>query len=220
MRLDVPRDGIAAQTGFGADADHEAEPGRAAVGRGLGENDLLRSRAVCQRVVQTLPVVAAALDEGREFFELLAADGRLHIGHLQIVAEVAVNVLVVVAPGQLPELTVKAVSATVVVSAGANAVPSPIAEAEDQAVQQGIVGIDAAALAHGHVVRRVEAAGADVPPRARVAGLAVNGVLAAQRIAVVLHQPQPVLPAKFPDRFQVKGIAQTVRDHHGLGLRA
>ena len=44
--------------------------------------------------------MAAALDKAGELFQLFAADGGLHIGHFQVIAKVAVNVLVVIACGQ------------------------------------------------------------------------------------------------------------------------
>ena len=162
--------------------------------------------------------MAAALNKRGELLQLLAADGGLHVGDLEVIAKVAVDVLVVVALGQLAELTVKAVAAEVILAGGADAVAAPVAEGEDQAVQQRVVGVNAAALAHCHVVRRVEAGRADVAPGTGKAGLAVDGVLGAQRVAVVLDQPQVVGVTERLDGGQVKRIAQRVGDHDSLRL--
>ena len=72
---------------------------------------------------------------------LLAADGGLHVGDLEVIAKVAVDGLVVGALGQLAELAVKAVAAEVILTGGADAVTAPVAEGEDQAVQQRVVGV-------------------------------------------------------------------------------
>ena len=164
--------------------------------------------------------MAAALNEARELLQLLTADSRLHIGDLQVVAKVAVYILMIIPLGQLAELTVEAVMAEVVLSGGADAVPAPVPVAQDQPVQLGIVGVDTAALPHGHVVGRIEAGGADVAPGAGIAGLTVDGVLGAQGVAVVLHQPQLVLVAERLHFLQVKGVSQGMGDHHRLGLIA
>lgn len=69
--------------------------------------------------------MAAALDESGEFFQLFAADGRLHIRHFQIVTEMAVNVLMVVAFGKLAELPVEAMPAEIVPARGTDAIAPP-----------------------------------------------------------------------------------------------
>ena len=162
--------------------------------------------------------MAAALDKAGELFQLFAADGGLHIGHFQVIAKVAVNVLVVIACGQFAILTVKAVAAEVIMAGRADAVAAPVAVALDQAVQQRAVCIHAAALAHRHVVRRVEAGGADIAPGSGKAGFAVDGVLGAQGIAVILHQPEVMGIAEGFDGGQVKRVAQGMGDHDCLGL--
>ena len=87
-------------------------------------------------------------------------------------------------------------------------------------MQLRIIGIDTAAFAHGHVVRWIEAAGTNVAPSAGKASLPANGVLTAQRVTVVLHQPQTVLVAEHLDLRQVEGVAQRVCHHNSLGLFA
>ena len=128
----------------------------------------------------------------------------------------AVDILMIVAPGQLPELAVKAMAAEVVVAGGANAVTAPVPIGQDQPVQLRAVGINAAALAHGHMVRRIKAGRADVAPCAGIPGFPVYGIAASQRVAVILHQPEPVPVAESPHGGQIKGIAQRVGDHDRL----
>ena len=133
-----------------------------------------------------------------------------------------VDVLVVVTQGQLAVLAVKAVVAGIVLPRGADAVPAPVPEGVDDLVEQRVVRVHRAALAHGHMVGRVEAGGADVAHRAgelcHLFAVHVQGVAASQGVAVVLHQPQVVFVAKCLHRSQIVGIAQGVSDHHGLGF--
>ena len=77
--------------------------------------------------MQPLPVVAATFNKGREFLQLLTADGRLHICDLQVIAEMTVYIFVIIALGQFTELTVKAMSAEIVLTGGADAIAAPIA---------------------------------------------------------------------------------------------
>ena len=60
-----------------------------------------------ERLEQPSVIVLPRGDEVVESLELGAADGRLHVGGLQVVAEVAVDVLVVVAVRQAAELLAK-----------------------------------------------------------------------------------------------------------------
>ena len=107
---------VAIQTAALLHGDQETEPGGTAVRRSFRQDQL-----VCHRLqgsTQTVPVVTAALNEAGELFQLLTADSCLHIRDLQIVAEVTVHILVVVALGQLAILTVKAVLAEIVLTGG------------------------------------------------------------------------------------------------------
>ena len=127
--LDIAGYRIAVQTAFGTHGNQETEPGRTAVLGRFRQNYL-----VCngfQSLAQAVPVVAAALDEVGELLQLFAADGSLHIGDLQIVAEVAVDILVVIACGQLAVLPVKTVTAEIILTGGADAVTTPVTVAEN-----------------------------------------------------------------------------------------
>ena len=68
----------------------------------------------------------------------------------------------VVTERKLPELSVKALAAGVVAAGWAPAVAPPVAKRFNEAFQGGVVRIDGSALAHGNVVGRVEAGGAQV----------------------------------------------------------
>ena len=163
-------------------------------------------------------VVSSALCKIRHLLQLGTADGRLHVRRLQVVAEVGIDILVVVACRQLAVLAVKAMAAGVVLSGRAHAVPAPVPEGPDDAVKERIVSIDRAALAHGHVMGRVKAGGTDITDGSGEFLLPVQLVGAAERIAVVLHQPQAVLSAESQNPGQVEGIAQRMGNHHCLCL--
>ena len=124
----------------------------------------------------------------------------------------------VIAPRKFAVLPVEAVLTDVVNAGGAAAISAPIAHGAEYVVQDHVLRVDRAALAHGHVVRRVKARGADIAYGACEAGLAVQGISAAERIAVVLDEPKPVRVTESLHRLQVKGVAERVRNHHGLGL--
>ena len=85
-------------------------------------------------------VALARRDEALEARQLGAADGRLHVGGLEVVAEVAVDVLVVVAVGQGAELLAEALAAGVVLAARAVAVAAPVADGAGDAGQLVVVG--------------------------------------------------------------------------------
>ncbi len=116
---------------------------------------------------ESFPVSLAGLDEGGEFFELLTADGGLRVERLEVVAEVAVDVFVVVAFRQLAKLPAEAFAASVVFAGGAPAVAAPIAETLSVGFKRWVLDdIYSAPLAHREVVWRVEGLGGNVAPDA------------------------------------------------------
>ena len=98
----------------------------------------------------------------------------------------------------------------------ANAVAAPIAIRKNQTVEQRIVCIHATTLAHGHVVRRIEAAGADIAPSAGITGLSIDGIGCTQGIAVILYQPEVVLLTERLNTCQIKRISQCMSNHDRL----
>ena len=71
---------------------------------------------ILQALTQCAEIGAAFLDEPGQFLQLRDADRRLHVGQLQVVADVRVGVFVVVAAGQFAELPVEAFAAGVVLA--------------------------------------------------------------------------------------------------------
>ena len=171
--------------------------------------------AVFETFFQESEVVLARLDELGGFLQLGQAAGGLHVGDLEVVAQVAVGVFVVVTVGQVPQLLAKTFAAGVVLAGLAITVPAPVTKALGDGFEIVVVGEHRTTFAHGDVVRRVKAQGADVAKGAD--HLATVG--GAQRIAAVFDQPQVVLLAQGSDHVQAERVAQAVRQHDGLGLR-
>lgn len=186
------------------------------------------------------PILFTRLDEGIEFLELLATNRGLRVERLQVVAEVTVNVFVVVALGELAELPAEALVAGVVLARGAPAVAAPVAETLGVGLERRATDdVDGAALAHREVVGGVKRLRGDVAPSAGetrnvgAVGRDAGGVFrdakglgagnghrvgAAEGVTVVLDKPEVVPAAKFQHGAEVKGVAQRMGDHHGLSL--
>ena len=124
-----------------------------------GSEKAIRVRA--QRLQKSRVVLFARRDEPIQACKLCAADGRLHVGRLEVVAEVAVHVLVVVAVRQTAELLAEAFAAGVVLPAGAVAVTAPVTDRPGDAGQLLVVGEHHPALARRDVMRRVEGQGGE-----------------------------------------------------------
>ena len=89
------------------------------------------------------------------------------IERLEVVAEVTVDVFVIVALGQLAELPAEALAAGVVFAGGAPAVATPVAEALGVGFERWVLDdIHGAPLAHREVMRWIEGLGGDVAPDA------------------------------------------------------
>src|SRR5699024_5251854 len=123
---------VPVKAAFGADGDEEAEPRGVAALSGLRQDYSILY--ALKRTMQSCPIVAAAPDERREFFELFAPYCRLHIRNFKVIAEVAVYIFVVVPCGQFAVLTVEAVAAEIVAPRRADAVPAPIPVGENEPV--------------------------------------------------------------------------------------
>jgi hypothetical protein len=67
------------------DRDREAEPARIGIRSRLRKDEKIRE--VLKPLVKVLEVLAPAADEFRELCELRDADSRLHVGELQVVAD-------------------------------------------------------------------------------------------------------------------------------------
>ena len=124
----------------------------------------------------------------------------------------------IVSQRKLTKLSVKAVTAHVVPSRWADAVPAPVAEGPDNLVQHRIIRINSPALSHRHMVRRIEAGGTDIADGTGQPLLAVNGISGSQSVAVVLHQPQIMAVTECFYGRQIEGVAQRMSNHHGFCL--
>ena len=130
-----------------------------------------------------------------------------------------VHILMVIPFRQFPKLTRESHLARVIHTPYAPAVASPVAERTHNLIQQRIIGVHSTTLTHRHVMRRIKTTRADMPPRTRFLRYSVNRVLRAQRVAVVLNQPQVMLLAECLHSLQVKRITQRMRQHHSLHFR-
>jgi len=207
--------------------DHEeAEPTRLAVGRGFDKLPVVFQTS--QELAQQSPVAPAGRDEGRQLRELNPADRGLDVGGLQVVPDVAVHVLVVVAFGEglvgvvsgLARLggpvPLEPLAAGVVLAAVARAVAAPVAEARGGELEPRVGGVHRAALAHGDVMGWVEAGRTEM---AEGPGESAP-IEAPESIAVVLDQVEVVRPAELPDGIEIERVAQGMGEHDGPRLVA
>src|SRR5687768_3306752 len=142
----------------------ETEPARLAVLRRAREDEHVGQLG--EAIVQPLPVVPAALNEAWKLLEPRDADGGLHVGRLQVVADVRVDVLVVVSVRQVAELPVEPLAARVLLPRLAPAVTSPVSKRLEDRLHLRRVREHTPALPHRDVVRGIEAHGGEVPERA------------------------------------------------------
>ena len=198
----------------GPHRERKAKPAGVRPGRRVGEHEHVFERLEAR--AEPSEVFPAGRDEAVELVELGHAHGRLHVGELQVVADVGIDVFVVVAVWKVAKLPVEPLAAGVVVARLAPAVAAPVAEALHEFFELRRIGEHDAALAHRHVVGRIEAA------RGHVAELTdvFPCKLGAERVAAVLHEPEVMPPAEVGDRGTVERIAERVGEHHGPRLVA
>ena len=114
---------------------------------------------------QIFPIAFSCLDKGRELLELLATNRSLDIQRLQVVAEVAVYVFMIVSPRQLAELPIEALVARVVPARGTPAVPAPIAEAFRISLERRSGdNVDCTAFTQRQVMRRIKRLRREIAP--------------------------------------------------------
>src|SRR5208337_4477813 len=107
----------------------------------------------------------------------------------QVVADVRVDVLVVVAVRQASPLPAKAFTAGVFPAGGAPAVAAPVPERFNQRAQQSLVRQHATTFTHGDVVRRIEADGGEIAESPDF----LSAIGGAECVAAVFDQPQAML---------------------------
>ena len=117
--------------------------GRTAMGKpnqlgselGVASGRMKTSSQPRQALLQQCEIAPARCNKAGQLLQLRHAHRGLHIGEFQVVADVRVGVLVIVAAGQLAELPVETLAAGVVLAGFAPAVAAPVAEGFDQRFQ-------------------------------------------------------------------------------------
>ena len=204
----------AAEPGVGPDGDGEPEPARLGAGRRLGQDEHVG--VLGQRLAQEGVVLAPGGDEVGQPVELGEADRRLHVGRLQVVPDVRVDVLVVGAVRERAVLAREAQAARVLGAGPAPAVPAPVAERFDELPKHGPLHEHGAALAERDLVGGVERERRQVAECADGTAVPVRS----ERVAAVLDQPQVVPLAERRDGVEVERVAERVGDHDGAGADA
>ena len=102
---------VAGKTGLIFHCDDITEPGGIGILRGPGKDETVF--VGFQNLGEFPEILFAPGDELLEFLELGAADGGLHVRHLEVIADVAVNVFMVIAEGQGAKLLAEAFPAGV-----------------------------------------------------------------------------------------------------------
>ncbi len=197
-----------------AQGDGKTEPGRNRIFRGFGQDQEFLAGG--EAVFEPCKVGFARLNELVKPIHLRQGAGGLHVADLEVVAEMAIGVFVVVALRQIAQLPAKTLAAGIVLAGRAVTVAAPVAERFGDTLEFVVAGEYGTALAHGDVVGRVKAQGADVAKGADQ--LAIVG--GAQRVAAVFDQPEIVFLCDTGHFGEVVRVAQGVGQHDGLGLWA
>ena len=135
-----------------------------------------------------MEVIFSPLDEIWKFLELLHSYGSLHIGHLEVIADMGIHVLVIVSFGESPVLGRKTFPAGIVLSSGTVAISAPVPDRSRRAGERLVVRKDATALSHRDVVRRIEGTGRNVTETAHQLAF----IRRTERIAAILDEPKMV----------------------------
>ncbi len=116
-----------------------------------------------ETAAQLFPVSFSGLNKIREALDLHPADGGLDVEGFDVVAEVGVDVLVIISLWKFSKLPLETLATSVVLSGWAPTVAAPIAEGFRVGFERGSANdIHGSAFTHGEVVRWVERLGGDV----------------------------------------------------------
>ena len=146
---------------------------------------------------------------------LRKADRRLHVGDLQIIAEMRIGVFVVIAIRQVAELPAEALFAGVVACPDRTSNRVPSRGTIQMRLSVAAVGEDGAAFAHRDVVRGIEAQRPDIAERAdrscrRRSRRSASQLSSTTQIVLLRERSSP---------FEIERIAERMRDHDGAGFR-
>src|ERR1051326_2556944 len=111
---------IAAERRIRAYGERETEPARVGVRRSFGQNE--KFFEIAQAFLQARKVGPPRLYEPGQLLQLRHADRRLHVGHFEVVADMRVDVLVIVTAGETAELPLESFAAGVLFAGIAPAV--------------------------------------------------------------------------------------------------
>src|SRR5712664_4979020 len=132
----------------------EPKPGRLTVC--CGDRQQKNIFEMLKAIPQIFPIASTCLNEFIQPFKLGEPDRGLHVGNLQIIAEVRVDIFVIISERQFSELPAKPLLASVVLARVAVTIPSPIADRFDNSHEDGGIAEDGAALPHRDMVRGIE----------------------------------------------------------------
>ena len=107
--------------------------------------------------MEGLKIPAPGFDESRQLAELRHADRGLHVGGLQVIADVRIDVLVIVAVRQAAKLPIESLAAGILAARFAPAIAPPIAERLHQGFEPWLVGQHTPTFTQCDVVTGVEA---------------------------------------------------------------
>jgi len=180
-----------------------------------GQHEIEELGAVIKATAKVFPIINASLDELRQTLKLNAANGSLNIEWFEIIAEVGIDVFVVVALGEFAELPVESFAAGIVFAAGAPAIAAPIAEAFDDGFELDAADyVDCPAFAEREVMRGIKGL------RGKIAECAGEFVVvtAAEGVAIVFDEEKVVLFTELGHCGEVEGITECVRHEDSFGF--
>src|SRR5689334_20158524 len=106
----------------------------------------------CESGAKASKIFLPAIDEVGKLRKLRKTKRRLHIGSLQVVADVRVGVLVIVSAGERSNLPIKPLATGIIPAGFTPAVTPPVAKRLDQSLQVRFIGQNCAAFSHCYVV--------------------------------------------------------------------
>ena len=117
-----------------------------------------------------------------------------------------IYIFVVISHWEFAVLTVKAVSAQVVMSRWTDAVSSPVTEGADD-----LIRVNSAALSHSHMMRRIKTGSSDITyctaEMYYLFSIFFHCILCSQSITVIFYQPQIVFITECFYSPQVKWVS-------------
>src|SRR3984957_14363165 len=176
------------------DADGETEPAWVRATGRFRQNQQVLQRF--ELALQIGKILLAAPDQLGQLGELRSSESSLHIYGLQVVPDVRIGVLVIVAARQGTELPLETLATRVVLAGLAPAIATPIAKRFDKDLQSRLICKDGSAFSGCNVVGRIKAQSGDIAKGAHVPSL----IGRTQRIAAVFDQPKIMPTRKGGDR--------------------